>query len=99
MNNSSIIEEVSGKQLDYKMYEYACRVLDRKPSVESFEKGYSNGQFHFSTDASLLVDLMQRYKINLQQLAGEWLASTTQGSVYSPNPVEAACRLVLKLYA
>lgn len=86
---------LSGKDLDYWMYRHACKVLDKSPTENEFNTGYSEGKFQFSSDAALLHDLMTQYEIRVQYLAEEWLASTTSASVYGSSPLEAACRLVI----
>lgn len=91
------VADLSGEQLDYWMYQHACKVLEKAGSKEDFDKGYGNGQFQFSTDKALLVDLMETYNINIQRLAGEWLASTAGNSFYGDTPLMAACRLVVAL--
>jgi hypothetical protein len=90
------VAHLSGKALDYQMYLHACKVLNHAhTSKKEFEEGYEKGQFHFSTDKNLLADLLETYRVNVQFLAGEWLASNTQGSAYSSSPLEAVCRLIL----
>lgn len=89
------VSHLSGKALDHQMYLHACKVLQQAHSKNEFEAGYEKGQFHFSTDKSLLVDLLETYQVNVQFLAGEWLASNTQSSAYSASPLEAVCRLIL----
>ncbi len=91
------VADLSGEHLDYWMYQHACKVLDKSGSKEDFDKGYGNGQFHFSSDKALLSDLMETYNINIQRLAGEWLASTAGNSFYGDTPLMAACRLVVAL--
>ncbi len=91
------VANLKGQVLDYWMYQHACKVMDKTASKEAFETGYSTGLFHFSTDKALLVDLMTTYTINIQRLAGEWLASTSGQSYYADCPLEASCRLVVAL--
>ena len=89
------IAHLSGRALDYQMYLHGCKVLNQPHNKNEFETGYEKNQFHFSSDKSLLADLLETYRVNLQFLADEWLASNTQDSVYSPSPLEAVCRLIL----
>ncbi len=89
--------EISGKELDYQMYCHGCSVSGRSESKDEFETGYANGQFHFHTDKALLLDLLETYKVNIQFLAQEWLASNTRASAWGETPLEAACRLILIL--
>ena len=91
------VADLSGEHLEYWMYQHACKVLSKTGSKDEFEKGYANGQFHFATDKALLGDLMETYNINIQRLAGEWLASTAGNSFYGDTPLMAACRLVVAL--
>ena len=91
------VANLSGEQLDYWMYQHACKVMEKTASKADFETGYKNGEFQFSTDKALLMDLLQVYNINLQRLAGEWLASTSGHSVYADCPLEAVCRLVVSI--
>lgn len=91
------VADLSGENLDYWMYQHACKVLEKGASKEDFDKGYAAGQFGFSTDKALLGDLMETYNINIQRLAGEWLASTAGNSFYGDTPLQAACRLVVAL--
>ncbi len=84
--------------LDFHIYQHACKMLDQQPSREAFEQGYAQGQFHFSSQDALLAELMQLYQINLQQLAGEWLASTANASAYGEQPLKAALKLITKLH-
>lgn len=88
-------EELVGQALDYEMYRHACKVTGETPSQGDFESGYSEGRFHFHQDKALLVDLIETYKINVQFLANEWLASTTKGSAWGETPLIALCRLVV----
>ncbi len=89
------VAQLSGRALDYQMYLHGCKVLEQPNSLKEFETGYDQGRYHFSSDSSLLLGLLESYRFNLQFLAGEWLASNTQASVYSPSPLEAVSRLVL----
>jgi hypothetical protein len=41
--------------------------------------------------------MLETYKINVQFLADEWLASNTKASAWGETPLVAACRLVLIL--
>ena len=91
------VADLSGEELDYWMYQHACKVMEQSSSKDEFDKGYSNGQFHFSSDKALLADLMETYNINIQRLAGEWLASTDGNSFYGDTPLMAACRLIVAL--
>ena len=91
------VATLEGKDLDYWMYKHACVVLENTASTEEFESGYTKGQFRFSEDKGLLFDLMETYLINVQRLAGEWLASTSGQSYYADTPLVAACRLVVGL--
>ncbi|RLP55990.1 MAG: hypothetical protein D6160_00870 [Ketobacter sp.] len=89
--------EVEGQNLDYEMYQYACKVSGKSPSQTEFEQGYQQGQFQFQKDKQLLLDLLETYKINVQFLAEEWLASNTKASAWGDTPLVAVCRLVLIL--
>lgn len=89
--------DLTGEELDYQMYCHACKVTGKTPSKSEFEAGYSKGQFHFQTDKTLLLDLLETYRINVQYLAEEWLASNARSSAWGATPLEAACRLVLQL--
>ena len=89
--------ELCGEELDYQMYCHACGVTGQKPSRQAFEQGYSQGQFHFFQDKALLSDLLETYKLNVQYLAEEWLASNADASAWGESPGEAVCRLVLAL--
>lgn len=91
------VATLEGKELDFWMYKNACEVLEKNASKEEFDSGYSAGKFHFYEDKALLVDLMETYTINIQRLAGEWLASTSGQSYYADTPLIAACRLVVAL--
>jgi len=91
------VSNLEGKDLDYWMYKHACEVLDNNGSQSEFDTAYGEGKFHFSEDRSLLADLMETYTINVQRLAGEWLASTSGQSYYADTPLIAACRLVVGL--
>jgi hypothetical protein len=84
-------------ELDYRIYQHACKTLAQSASREIFEQGYGQGLFHFSSQKMLLADILSLYKINLQQLAGEWLASTHQASAYGREPLTAALTLISKL--
>lgn len=87
--------ELTGRDLDYWMYQHACKVLNKKPTKQEFDQGYGEGKFHFSEDLSLLQELMVTYTIRVQYLAEEWLASNTTSSVYGETPIQAVCRLVV----
>lgn len=91
------VANLLGEQLDYWMYCHASKVMGEAPSKGDFEKAYTDGKFHFSADRALLADLMETYNINIQRLAGEWLASTSGNSYYGDTPLIAACRLVIGL--
>ncbi len=91
------VASLTGEQLDYWMYNHACKVMGQSASKSEFQEGYSQGRFHFSEDRALLADLMETYNINIQRLAGEWLASTSGNSYYGDTPLIAACRLVVAL--
>lgn len=91
------VATLEGKELDFWVYKNACEVLEKKGSKEEFDAGYSEGKFHFHEDKALLADLMETYTINIQRLAGEWLASTSGQSYYADTPLIAACRLVVAL--
>ena len=91
--------EMNGETLDYAMYCHACKVTGQTPSKPAFDAGYAKGQFHFQTDKSLLLDLLETYRINVQFLAEEWLASNERNSAWGETPLQAACRLVLQLQA
>ena len=62
-----------------------------------FDTGNSKGQFNFQQDKSLLLDLLETYRINVQYLADEWLASNDRSSAWGETPLQAACRLILRL--
>ena len=89
------VTELRDQALDYEMYCHACKVSGKEPSKPEFEQGYSSGKFHFHQDKALLIDLVETYKINVQFLAQEWLASTTKASCWGETPLIAVCRLVL----
>ena len=89
--------EMNGETLDYTMYCHACKVTGQTPSKPAFDAGYAKGQFHFHQDKTLLVDLLETYRINVQYLAEEWLASNSEGSAWGETPLIAACRLILVL--
>ncbi len=91
------IAEVKGESLDYEMYQYACRVSGKPPSKAEFEQGYQQGQFQFQRDKQLLLDMLETYKVNVQFLANEWLASNTKASAWGETPLVAVCRLILIL--
>lgn len=91
------IAEVSGQNLDFEMYQHACRVSGKKPTQAEFDQGYQAGKFRFQQDKELLPDLLETYKINVQFLADEWLASNERASAWGDTPIVAACRLVLIL--
>ena len=91
------VDQLLGQNLDYWMYKHAADQLGLESSVADFEKGYAKGQFRFSTDKALLVDLIERYDIRLQMLGREWLASTETHSQYANDPITAACRLVVSV--
>lgn len=91
------IAELRGENLDFEMYRHACKVSGKTASKQEFESGYAQGQFHFHQDKAILLDLVETYRINIQYLANEWLASTTKGSCWGETPTIAVCRLVLIL--
>ena len=91
------INDLSGESLDFAMYQHACAVTGEKGSESAFKAGYGEGKFHFHSDKTLLLDLVETYRLNIQFLANEWLASTTSGSAWGETPLIAACRLVLLL--
>lgn len=91
--------DLSLAELDYQMYCHACAVTGQTASRQAFEQGYGKGQFQFHQDKSLLADLLETYRINVQYLAEEWLASNDRASAWGATPIEAACRLVLILKA
>ncbi len=91
------VNELRDQALDYEMYLHACKVSGKQPSKEEFEANYSKGQYQFHRDKTLLLDLMETYKINVQYLAQEWLASTPKASAWGETPLVAVCRLVLTL--
>ncbi len=94
--DTSELSQLKGKRLDYIVYCHACKTLKQSASDKQFEEGYKKGLFHFSQDKHLLADLLELYQINLQRLAGEWLASTTNSSVFAAEPLEAVLKLVIK---
>lgn len=91
------IADLSGEELDYQMYCHACKLMGKPASRGDFDAGYSKGQFHFQQDKSLLLDLLETYRINVQYLADEWLASNDRSSAWGETPLVAACRLILQL--
>ena len=91
--------ELAGAELDYQMYCHACAVTGQTASRQGFEQGYGEGKFHFHQDKALLADLLETYRINVQYLAQEWLASNLVASAWGSTPCEAVCRLVLILKA
>lgn len=91
--------EITGEELDYQMYCHACKVTGQTASRSAFDTGYRQGQFHFQEDKTLLLDLLETYRVNVQFLAQEWLASNDRGSAWGESPLVAVCRLILKLNA
>ncbi len=91
--------DLSGELLDYQMYCHACKVAGQSASRDAFAAGYAKGQFQFQRDKTLLLDLLETYKINVQFLADEWLASNDRASAWGETPLVAACRLILRLHA
>ena len=91
------VTELTGQALDNAMYGHACRVSGKSPDQSEFEQGYQNGRFHFHQDKTLLLDLLETYRINVQYLAEEWLASNERTSAWGQTPLVAVCRLVLML--
>lgn len=91
------VTELRDQDLDYEMYLHACKVSGKQASKQDFEEKYSQGQYHFHRDKALLLDLIETYKINVQHLAQEWLASTPSASAWGETPLVAVCRLVLSL--
>ncbi len=91
--------DLIGEELDYQMYCHACKATGQSASRTAFEAGYGKGQFHFQQDKTLLLDLLETYRVNVQFLAEEWLASNERASAWGETPLVAACRLVLKLQA
>lgn len=91
------VADLSGEDLDYWMYQQACHHLSKAASRADFDAGYAEGKFHFVEDRALLADLIETYQMNIQRIAGDWLASTAGNSFYGDNPIEAACRLVVAL--
>ncbi len=90
-------KELAGQELDFAMYQHACQVSGKAADKKEFEVAYEQGKFHFHQDKLLLLDLIETYKINVQFLADEWLASTQIGSAWGNTPLIAVCRLVLTL--
>lgn len=84
-------------ELDYQIYQHACQNLAQPANRETFDQGYAQGLFQFSAQKSLLADLLSLYEINLQRLAGEWLASTADASAYGREPLTAALKLISQL--
>lgn len=97
---NSVVEDapIGDAALDYQIYQHACKNLEQEASRQAFEQGYAQGQFHFSSQKFLLSDLLTVYEINLQRLAGEWLASTSNDSAYGQQPLQAVLKLITKLY-
>lgn len=91
------VDQLTVEQLDYYMYLLGCKTLDKTGDMASFKAGYAKGEYHFVQERSILTDLLETYSINVQKLAGEWLASNTENSSFSATPTEAACRLIIKL--
>lgn len=91
------VANLEGEQLDYWMYCHACKACGETAAKATFDEGYAQGRYRFSSDRALLADLMETYQINLQRLAGEWLASTAGNSYYGDTPLLASCRLVVAL--
>ena len=91
--------DLIGEELDYQMYCHACKATGQSASRATFDTGYGKGQFHFHQDKTLLLDLLETYRVNVQFLAEEWLASNERASAWGETPLIAACRLVLKLQA
>lgn len=91
------VAELSGEQLDYWMYLQACNLMDKTGNKADFDAGYSEGKYHFLDDRALLMDLVETYQMNIQRIAGDWLASSAGSSFYGDSPLVAACRLVVAL--
>lgn len=91
------VAELAGTELDYWMYQHACKATGQQASRKAFDDGYRMGDFHFSTDKALVSDLVQLYTINLQFLSGEWLAFAKGLGYYAATPIEAVCRVVVAL--
>lgn len=91
--------DLHGEALDFEMYCHACKATGQTSSRDTFDAGYGKGQFHFHQDKALLIDLLETYKVNVQYLAEEWLASNDRASAWGDTPLVAACRLILKLNA
>ena len=93
------IADLTGEELDYQMYCHACKRAGQTASRSGFEAGYAKGQFQFQRDKTLLLDLLETYRVNVQYLADEWLASNDRASAWGETPLIAACRLILKLHS
>lgn len=89
---------IADQDLDYLIYLHACKITQQTPDHAHFIKTHQQGQLNFSTNKHLLADLLELYQINLQRLAGEWLASTDSASSYGPQPLTAALKLIAKLH-
>ena len=89
---------LAGEELDFWMYKYAASVVGKEISESHFKAEYPKGGYQFSKDPSLLNDLLLEHSMRLQMLGEDWLASTESISAFGSNPLEAACRLVVKSY-
>lgn len=83
------------KTIDYWMYRHACRTHDRRHDNQLFEKGYKEGQYHFTSDAALMTQLIQSYGISLHKLGKEWLALGPDHKYFGQTPMVAVCKVVL----
>ena len=87
------------KDLDYLLYQHGCKTLKTAEQASQFEEGYAQGKYHFSQAPQLLEDLMLIYSINIQQICGEWLASTQDASEYGKTPLKSVTELLKRLPA
>ncbi len=96
-NNTDLSHQAEKKQLDFLCYQKACSVLSQTNSTQEFETGYAQGQFHFSDQPELILQLIQEHKINLHFLSGEWLALCQGKAKYGQTPNEAVIQVFLAL--
>lgn len=81
--------------IDLLMYRHAA-ARSGKPSDDAvFAAAHARGEFHFTADPRLLGELVVLYRLNLHQLAGEWLAFRDGKSCYGATAGEAVCRWVV----
>ena len=92
-----MISSEDAKALDYQLYQHGAQLLKKSASEADFLAGYQTGKYQFSQAPNLLDSLLSIYKINLQTLCGEWLASTETASQFGKTPIESVSGLIKKL--